>query len=94
MFTLDDLRQTRVFQEIQQESLQRGLQQGLQQGRREEGLKLLLRQISRKFGALPPDRSAQISALPLDRLEELGESLLDFTTIDDLYTWLDRAENS
>ncbi|PLS67298.1 MAG: hypothetical protein CV045_14370, partial [Cyanobacteria bacterium M5B4] len=29
MFTLDDLRQTRVFQEIQQESLQKGLQQGL-----------------------------------------------------------------
>ncbi|MCA1904188.1 MAG: DUF4351 domain-containing protein, partial [Cyanobacteria bacterium KgW148] len=60
----------------------------------EEGIKLLLRLISRKFGALPLDRSAQISALPLDRLEELGEALLDFTTIDDLYTWLDRAENS
>ncbi|PLS69635.1 MAG: hypothetical protein CV045_00700 [Cyanobacteria bacterium M5B4] len=28
----------------------------------------------------------------LDRLEELGESLLDFTTIDDLYAWLDRTE--
>ncbi|PLS67955.1 MAG: hypothetical protein CV045_10645, partial [Cyanobacteria bacterium M5B4] len=28
---------------------------------------------------------------PLDRLKELRESLLDFTTIDDLYTWLDRS---
>ena len=90
MFTLDDLRQTRVFQEIQQESLQ----QGLQQGRQEEGIKLLLRLISRRFGALPPDRCVQISALSIDRLEELGEALLEFTTIDDLYAWLDRAENT
>ncbi|PLS67384.1 MAG: hypothetical protein CV045_13920 [Cyanobacteria bacterium M5B4] len=55
-------------------------------------MKLLLRQISRKFGALSPDRSAQISALSIERLEELGEALLDFTTIDDLYTWLDRND--
>ncbi|MCA1904949.1 MAG: DUF4351 domain-containing protein [Cyanobacteria bacterium KgW148] len=48
--------------------------------------------MSRKFGALSPDRSAQISALPIDRLEELGEALLDFTTIDDLHTWLDQVE--
>ncbi|MFN3927346.1 MAG: Rpn family recombination-promoting nuclease/putative transposase [Pseudanabaenaceae cyanobacterium] len=45
MFTLDDLRQTRVFQEIQQESLQKGLQQGLQQGRQEGEIKLLLPQV-------------------------------------------------
>ncbi|MCA1904815.1 MAG: DUF4351 domain-containing protein, partial [Cyanobacteria bacterium KgW148] len=38
----------------------------------------------RKFGALFPDRVAEISALPIDRLEELGEALLDFATIDDL----------
>ncbi|PLS67793.1 MAG: hypothetical protein CV045_11545, partial [Cyanobacteria bacterium M5B4] len=50
--------------------------------------------ISRKFGALPPDRCVQISALSIDRLEELGEALLEFTTIDDLYAWLDRAENT
>ncbi len=86
MFTLDDLRQTRVFQEIQQESLHRGLQQGLQQGE----INLLIRQIARKFGTLPPDRVLQqIRALPIDRLEELGEALLDFVTIDDLYAWLD-----
>ena len=35
------------------------------------------------------DLEAQIGSLPLDRLEELGEALLDFTQMSDLIGWLD-----
>ncbi|MFN3361787.1 MAG: DUF2887 domain-containing protein [Pseudanabaenaceae cyanobacterium] len=81
MFTLDDLRKTRVFQEIQEESLQ--------QGRKQEALALVSRQISRKFGTLPQGQLDQLQSLSLDRLEELAEVLLDFTDIGEFYRWLD-----
>jgi Domain of unknown function (DUF4351) len=32
---------------------------------------------------------ARVKALPLARLDELGEALLDFTQMGDLLTWLD-----
>ncbi len=32
---------------------------------------------------------ARVKRLPLGRLEELGEALLDFTQMGDLLTWLD-----
>jgi hypothetical protein len=36
------------------------------------------------------DLEAQIKALPLVQLEELGEALLDFSQMSDLVAWLDR----
>jgi predicted transposase/invertase (TIGR01784 family) len=92
MFALDDLRQTRVFQEIRDEYLQEGRQEGIQigkqQGRQEEATNLLIRQIKRKFGELDRELTTKIANLTLEQLENLGEELLDFTTIDDLKHWL------
>jgi hypothetical protein len=36
------------------------------------------------------DLEAQIKALPLVQIEELGEALLDFSQMSDLVAWLDR----
>ncbi|MCS6958799.1 MAG: DUF4351 domain-containing protein [Pseudanabaenaceae cyanobacterium SKYGB_i_bin29] len=90
MFTLDDLRQTKVYQESLREGIEQGLQRGRQEGRLEGETQLLLRLISRKFGSIASDRSEQIKSLPIDPIEELTEALLDSTTIDELYQWLDR----
>jgi len=96
MFALDDLRQTRVFQEIRDEYLQEGIQIGKQEGiqigkqegRREGEISLVMRQIRRKFGQLDQEITAKITNLTLEQLERLGEELLDFQTIDDLKHWL------
>jgi len=80
MFALDDLRQTRVFQEIRDEYLQ--------EGRKEGEISLVMRQIRRKFGQLDQEITAKITNLTLEQLERLGEELLDFQTIDDLKHWL------
>ncbi|NJL06577.1 MAG: DUF4351 domain-containing protein, partial [Chloroflexaceae bacterium] len=64
-----------------------GLEQGLEQGQGN----LTLRQLTRKFGVLPEDVTAQIRALDSEQMLELAESLLDFTTFADLTAWL--AEN-
>jgi hypothetical protein len=57
--------------------------------RRLEGeLALILRQLVRRVGAIAPDLQAQLQALPLPQLEDLGEALLDFSDPADLTVWL------
>jgi predicted transposase YdaD len=107
MFALDDLRQTRVFQEIRDEYLQEGIQIGKQEGiqigkqegiqigkqegRREGEISLVMRLVRRKFGQPDRELTTKISNLTLEQLENLGEELLDFTTIDDLKRWLENV---
>ena len=49
---------------------------------------LVLKQLARKVGNLSPELISRVSALNLDRLEALGEALLDFTSMTDLESWL------
>ncbi|MFQ3613863.1 MAG: DUF4351 domain-containing protein [Cyanobacteriota bacterium] len=58
--------------------------QGIQQGEAE----LTLRLLRRKLGSLPEELESQIRSLPVERLEELSEALLEFETLADLTTWL------
>jgi len=90
MFALDDLRQTRVYQETLAEGIQLGKEEGIQIGKQEEATNLLIRQIRRKFGEPDRELTTKIANLPLEQLENLGEELLDFNTIDDLTHWLDK----
>jgi predicted transposase YdaD len=74
------LQQTKVYQDAKAE--------GVNEGRQAEGQSLILRQLSRRFGVLSPEINATVIALPLPKLEDLGEALLDFTEITDLINWL------
>lgn len=74
---------------------QQGLQQGLQQGRQEEReasrqreADLILRQIQRRVGVIPAMLANRVRELPLERIESLGDALLDFDNPQDLETWL------
>jgi Domain of unknown function (DUF4351) len=58
------------------------------QGRTAEGRNLVLKQLTRKLGNLSIEQTTRINALSLDRLEALGEALLDFTSVADLEAWL------
>ncbi|MDJ0662294.1 MAG: DUF4351 domain-containing protein [Crocosphaera sp.] len=49
---------------------------------------LILRQLKRKLGNIPPSLETKITELTIDEVEALGEALLDFSTIDDLVNWL------
>ena len=50
---------------------------------------LVLRLLTRKVGELPEDVRQIVETLSLEELENLGEALLDFTSIADLQRWLD-----
>jgi predicted transposase YdaD len=82
-------------EEIMQESvtyqaiIQKGVQQGKQEGKQEEARSLVLRLLTRRFGAVDQELQEQIGTLSVAQLEELGEALLDFQTVTDLVVWLD-----
>jgi Domain of unknown function (DUF4351) len=67
---------------------QRGEVKGKNQGRVEEARALVIRQLTRKLGNVSSPLLEKILALPLERVELLGEDLLDFTSIDNLEQWL------
>jgi predicted transposase YdaD len=76
-----ELQQTRVYQKARAEGETIG-------EAREQAL--ILRLLKRRVGDVSIDLETQIKALPLDRLEELGEALLDFSQINDLVAWLNQ----
>jgi Uma2 family endonuclease len=49
----------------------------------------ILRLLTRKMGTIDDSVLEQISLLSIERLESLGEDLLDFVAIDDLIDWLE-----
>ncbi|MCI0488821.1 MAG: DUF4351 domain-containing protein, partial [Blastocatellia bacterium] len=68
--------------------LNKGLQQGLQQGSQQTALKMTLRLLRKRFGRIESRTEAKVVSLSTEKLEELGEALLDFEKPEDLKTWL------
>ena len=61
-----------------------GIEEGIELGE----IKLILRQLRRSLGDIPPEISSKIQQLSVEQLDLLGEELLDFQTIEELETWL------
>ncbi|MEO1429999.1 MAG: Rpn family recombination-promoting nuclease/putative transposase [Cyanobacteria bacterium J06633_8] len=74
------LKETRVYREIKQE------------GREEGELLLILRLLTRRVGELSPQMRSSVENLSLEQLENLGEALLDFSSMADLQAWLEAVE--
>ncbi|MEW5859891.1 MAG: DUF4351 domain-containing protein [Cyanobacteriota bacterium] len=77
-------------EEIMQESViyQDILQKGQQRGE----VALIMRQLTRRFGAIAPELQTKIQQLSIPQLEDLGEALLDFSSVNDLIAWLETQE--
>jgi predicted transposase YdaD len=67
-----ELKQTRVYREAVAEG----------------EVSLVIKLLTRKLGNLTPQLLDRVNSLQLDRVESLGEALLDFTQIADLESWL------
>ncbi|CAN1213404.1 DUF4351 domain-containing protein [Tumidithrix helvetica PCC 7403] len=96
MFTLGDLKQTRIYQEAKLEGMRegeiRGKQIGEQSGQlqgRQQGLKqFAVKLLTRKFGKVPVKTVKRLEKLSAEQLEELAEAVLDFEKVADLDVWL------
>jgi predicted transposase/invertase (TIGR01784 family) len=84
MFTLGDLRQTKVYQEAKQEGRQEGRQEGEQRGKIMALREILYRQIARKFGRVPDDLNTKLAQLSLDQLGEIAEAIIDLSSLEEL----------
>jgi predicted transposase YdaD len=84
----EEIRHTRAVQDW----LAEGRQEGEAKGRQEGEAAATLRLLNRRCGPLSEATTAQIQALPLDQLEALADTLLDFRSPADLAAWL--AANS
>jgi predicted transposase YdaD len=82
------LRESPWYQEILKEGLEKGEKQGLQQGE----TNLILRQLRRRFGEIDLPIKQSIQKLSIPQLELLGESLLDFSKLQDLLNWLEKID--
>lgn len=60
------------------------------EGQVEERRAVVLRQLNRKVGPLSEEVQTRVAALSSERMLELTDALLDFTTQTDLVAWLDR----
>ncbi|WP_445244838.1 Rpn family recombination-promoting nuclease/putative transposase [Microcoleus sp. OTE_8_concoct_300] len=90
---LASLEKREMFFEDQRGAVIKGMQEGRQEGR-QEGLiegqtALILRQIGRRTGEIPPEIKTRIQQLSPEQLDDLGEILLDFTSQEDLIAWLE-----
>lgn len=68
----DAMRESVIYQDIQQE----------------KALSIIIRQLRRKVGTVPPAQLLKIQALDSTQLDNLAEALLDFSSLTDLEAWL------
>ncbi len=82
MLELVPFTQTRFYQEVKQEGRQEGMRS------------LLMRQLFRRLGEIPQSAQTQIEQLSLEQTESLAEALLDFTSLEDLLSWLQQSRQN
>ena len=74
------MRESVIYQEI--------LEEGRQEGRQEGERSLILRLLTRRVGELSEELRSRIETLSLEQLENLGEALLDFSSLSNVEAWL------
>jgi predicted transposase/invertase (TIGR01784 family) len=82
---LEELEKREMFFEDQRGAIIKSRQEGIIEGE----TALILRQIARRTGEIPPEIKTRIQQLSPEQLDNLGEILLDFTSQEDLIAWLE-----
>lgn len=72
---------------VEQIGYDRGIEEETQRSL-ERQRSLILRQLNRKVGLIDNRVLTQITNLSVAQLEDLGEALFDFDSVDDLDRWL------
>ncbi|MEH1919130.1 DUF4351 domain-containing protein [Nostoc sp.] len=69
---------------------QRDREQAKEEGRQERKENLILRLLNRRIDEIDASLIGRIKGLSIEQLENLGEALLDFSSVADLETWLNQ----
>jgi len=87
-----DISQTVVGQELLKEGLEAGKKEGIKEGKKEgekiAAIRIIGRQMSKKFDVSMNRILPRLKALPIKDIMDLGENLLTMDTFEDAYTWI------
>ena len=81
-----------ILREGELKGLKKGREEGEIQGRKQGLLIIILKQLTHKFGNLPPKLHTRIARLQIPRLESLAEAILDFESVADLELWFSKKK--
>ncbi|WP_339381111.1 DUF4351 domain-containing protein [Brasilonema sp. UFV-L1] len=73
----------------EQEKVMQIVTSWMRKGEKQGELKLLMRQLNRRLGEISPQLIKRIENLSTPELENLGEALLDFSSVADLEAWFE-----
>jgi predicted transposase YdaD len=68
--------------------MQEGIERGKLEGKLEGEFAIITRQLNRRIGLVTPELQDSLKKLSTTQLEDLAEALFDFSSVDDLLTWL------
>jgi hypothetical protein len=77
-----------LYQRNREQAKEEGRQEGKQEGKQEGEKNLILRLLHRRIGEIDSLLIERITGLSIEQLENLGEALLDFSSVADLEGWL------
>ena len=85
MLTQVDLERMPFYEAIMERGVRQGMERGMERGREEGEAVLLLRQLNRKFGPLPPEMERKIRSAEPQALMLWGDRVLDARTLDEVF---------
>jgi len=73
---------------FERSGIRSGIVSGIEIGKQQEALLFVTRLLNRRLGNIDEVLLEQVSSLSVEKLEALGEALLDFNSVSDLTNWL------
>jgi Domain of unknown function (DUF4351) len=80
--------QARGIEQGERQGNQQGFSKGFQRGRQDAGLRVMTATLRRRFGNVPAQTIAKMSAISADCLEDLADDFWTITDLQDLQSWL------
>jgi predicted transposase YdaD len=85
MRTAADVLIERGFNQGIEKGIKKGIERGIEKGREQERRALLLRQLGRRFGAVPAEVAARVEAAPVADLDVWLDRILDAPTLEAVF---------
>ena len=94
---IEIIAQTSLYQEVlrrgKEEGLEKGREEGIEKGREEEIRRVLLKQLTKRFGEIDTNTAESVNELSVEKAENLAEAIFDLETREDLNNWLAKLQS-
>jgi flagellar biosynthesis/type III secretory pathway protein FliH len=85
MLTLDQLLEPEAFEKGVAKGIEKGVAKGIEKGVAKGQRELLLRQLTKRFGALPESATRRVAGASTEELARWGERILDAASLDHVF---------